>query len=569
MHFTLPDFANPKGPGLYVGLEVQVSHSTASQSRSESDLAVNPRNPSNLVGASKRFDEPQKYHFHLSPFYSLDGGETWGESTLPMLPGWQGMTDPAVTFDANGAAYLLGEPLSYGQDLTGLGMVVYRSGDGGQTWSNPVQLTTSDRDDKQWMAADDRPESPFHGNVYAVWGANQNCGFARSTDGGLTWRGPGAQKAAGHLDFSVYAPAIVTDSNGWIHIFDISPASKSSVRHLRSKDGGATFEKPVVVADVQGLEGLSTSVGGFPILPNGHFRVRTMVTAAVGSGGTLVIAWPELRDGVSRIFYRVSRDGGQTWEGPTSGSPLIPSGVLPGQHCFMPQLAATPSGTVGCAFYAFGQEFGAGPYLLNLYLSASYDDAGTFPHRRRVTKHGWNPDVNAPWSHGDRNLLFIGDYFGLAATDEVFVPFWTDTRTGVQEIFCAQVLTTEPSYIDVWVPDEWPLVFRGVAEDGGGLVIVGGKIVRVPPRSPVLGVLEAVSVIEGASAFSSGNADLVRRAGAAELLARAEALHLNSLGANAPVQNSAPPARPAQRVQTKRSASKAIETRQRKGAGSS
>jgi hypothetical protein len=96
MIFTLRDFSRPIGPGLTVLSEVQVSFSSANQSRSESDLAVNPRNSQNLIGASKKFDEPHQYHFHLSPFYTFDGGQTWNESTLPLLTGWQGMTDPAV-----------------------------------------------------------------------------------------------------------------------------------------------------------------------------------------------------------------------------------------------------------------------------------------------------------------------------------------------------------------------------------------------------------------------------------------------------------------------------------------
>lgn len=42
-------------------------------------------------------------------------------------------------------------------------------------------------------------------------------------------------------------------------------------------------------------------------------------------------------------------------------------------------------------------------------------------------------------------------------------------------------------------------LFGGVANDGGGFVIIGGKIVKVPPRSPLIRVLERVAALEETS----------------------------------------------------------------------
>ncbi len=39
-------------------------------------------------------------------------------------------------------------------------------------------------------------------------------------------------------------------------------------------------------------------------------------------------------------------------------------------------------------------------------------------------------------------------------------------------------------------------VFGGVASDGGGFIILNGKIVRIPPRSPMLRVLEGLVALE-------------------------------------------------------------------------
>ena len=76
-----------------------------------------------------------------------------------------------------------------------------------------------------------------------------------------------------------------------------------------------------------------------------------MITAATGRDQTLIVAWPDTRDGVSRIYYRISRAGGENWEGPVKGSPLLSANINFGAaHRFMPQLTATPNGTIGCAF---------------------------------------------------------------------------------------------------------------------------------------------------------------------------------------------------------------------------
>jgi hypothetical protein len=82
-------------------------------------------------------------------------------------------------------------------------------------------------------------------------------------------------------------------------------------------------------------------------------------------------------------------------------------------------------------------------------LCVSTDDGGTFPDRVDVTDMPWNPAVDAPLAHGGP-VTFIGDYFGLAASPLGFFPFWTDTRTGVQEIFTSR-LGVSPA--DVYIRD--------------------------------------------------------------------------------------------------------------------
>jgi hypothetical protein len=105
--------------------------------------------------------------------------------------------------------------------------------------------------------------------------------------------------------------------------------------------------------------------------------------------------------------------------------------------------------------------------------------------------------VNAPLSHGNPEDTFIGEYFGLDADDSTFAVVWTDTRTGVQELFYDRVSTQKTD-----MPDElegiWGRVVGGVASDGGGFIIVNGKFIRIPPRGPKYALLQSLIALDAA-----------------------------------------------------------------------
>ncbi len=181
-----------------------------SNARSESAVAVNPLDPYNLVGASKRFTNPAIYAFSLAAYASFDGGLSWTEAApLTLLPGWAGTSDPAVAWDNAGNAYLVALPFGPGTatDYTGalLGIGVYKSSDGGRTWGPPNFIYTAWAD-KQWAAGDGNPGSPHVGNVYAVWDSGTGLAFARTTDHGATWKGVGAQPVGSPISPTSFAP---------------------------------------------------------------------------------------------------------------------------------------------------------------------------------------------------------------------------------------------------------------------------------------------------------------------------------------------------------------------------
>lgn len=488
--------------GLFPTGNKRATVSSPSQSRSESAIVINPKNPNHMIGSSKKFIDPAVYRFKLGVIYTFDAGNTWKESDLPLKQGWDCMSDPALAFDEFGNAFLIGGPCRFNpdkahtsDDLTGLGMAVYRSKNGGVTWENPIQLSTDPEDDKQWVVCDNTPSSPFYGNIYVAWGASSPLRFARSTNHGDTWAGKGNEAPGSSLTSFSFAPEMSVSADGTLHILWHDNGS-SEIKYLRSTDGGNTFG-PVqtVVSDVKSLRGHLAETDGWPHFDNGKFRVITLVTDCVAANKVLIVAWADMREGRSRIYYRRSLDNGGTWEGPASGQTLLPNVTYGDMHCFHPQIIATQTGVIGCAFYTFGNEFQR--YLIRVQLAASWDDGATFSHFITVTEQPWDPLVNAPAAHGNPNVQFIGEYFGLDAGEEEFALLWTDTRTGVQELFSDVVNTKKVSCPRL--PDLVAEVFGGVASDGGGFIIVGGKVVKVPPRSPLIRVLNALVALQAIS----------------------------------------------------------------------
>ncbi len=437
-----------------------------SNDRSESDLVANPLDPYNLVGASKRFNNPLTYDFTLAAYVTFDGGLSWTEaSPLVLLSGWAGVSDPALAWDDMGNAYLVALPFPPPGGPETLGIAVYKSSDSGRTWGPPLFIHASTGDDKQGASGDYNPASPFYGNVYAVWDDGSAAGaqlrFARTTDNGLTWKGVGSTPIASmSLANDSFAPEVTVAADGTVYVFWLTGEGGNQIKFVKSTDGGDSFSAPsIAVSNLTNLSSVLPIIDSFPEFPGATFRVITLPTCSTGTGNTVMVAWAdgrEVQNGTnkSRIYYRRSLDGGNTWQGGATGQPLLTGAVASAanQQDFHPQIRKTPTGQIGCAFYEIGPKGGGefAPSLIDVILAVSTNNGATFPNRATVTDQAWDPTVDAPLSHGDPKVTFIGEYFGLAASRLGFFPFWTDTRTGTQEIFMSR-LAVNPA--DVYIHD--------------------------------------------------------------------------------------------------------------------
>jgi hypothetical protein len=536
--------------GIFPRFNIRVTAAAMNEPRSESALVVDPRNPNRLLGASKHFYDPQKYIFSLSAVFSEDGGDTWED--LPAFPipvNHIIYTDPSATFGTPSApgmaspAWVMGDPgfskfpiidgpnlfelfecAAHGQtdDILTSQMLAQQSIDDGATWTeHEIVALRCTGDDKGWIACDNstlttgkpkpKPLSPYHGRLYAVWAAETPMRFARSLDGGKTWIGAGSAKAGDNIGLqATEGPDISISRNGTVHLFAHRPDT-FGIDYQWSADGGETFQGATFVANSIGdihknIDNQNIKWAGspgsakWPVFDGANFRVITLVSSCCFGDAGIMIAWADARSKHSRIFYRLSYDNGATWQGDPSGTPLLPD-LNDDSHQFHPQLAVTGNGVIGCAMYSYSKTARPGNKPgIDVLVAGSFDQ-GTTWELKTVTEQPWDPAVNAPWSHGDSKVTFIGEYFGFDAGAKEFHVLWTDTRDGNQDLYYCRVDTENYNspVKDIVAEIEATLVSPGVPRGGDGFVVVNGHVIRVPPHEPLRPVLDAVVAIKTAS----------------------------------------------------------------------
>jgi hypothetical protein len=401
----------------------------------EPQVAVNPTNPSNVIGVFQEDRWTDGGAHGLLAAVSFNGGSSyindWAEfsrcSDLPATPEHEDLpraTDPWVSFDAAGRAYQIGLPIIDGS-LTGESAVTASySTDGGLHWSFPVDITRDTPatdpgvfNDKQSITAD-----PLHaGRAYATWiqgnlpGENISLAklshafsyrglpmFARTTDGGQTWSAPepmtkanlyaqGNQIAVLPDGTLVDVMAILFKGSG------IQPNLNGVyMAVMRSQDGGLHWANPTQVAK---LGTVAESADGQPL------RVGDYIPdiAVDRQSGALYVTWADgLGGATNKIVLSRSTDGGRHWT-----APQIVSHHNSAQS-FNHAVAVANDGDVAVLYYDTARNDSLPGIPTDVYLRHSGNGGGTWSAPLQVTTFDFS---TAPVARG----LFVGDYMGLEA----------------------------------------------------------------------------------------------------------------------------------------------------------
>jgi hypothetical protein len=480
---------------------VTVNQDTAAAPQNETAIAVDPNNPNRVVaGANDYVTRTWACDINGTPcsalgdgysgtYFSNDGGSTWCcTSTDPshlgtLIPGVTHLTggpydaggDPAVAFDSRGNVYYAG--LGFNRTSAPNTVAVNKGtfdGGGNLTWSQPtfINQTTSPStlNDKEWIAADWHVSSPYRDRVYVSWTrflfnpingryTQSPIFFASSTDGGHTFSAP--QNISGNVLYDQGSrPIVGYDGTVYVTFEGASRlATRDSTYIVKSTDGGATFGKPVKVAELQDVIPLA----------NTDFRVNSFPAGAAAPNGDLYLAWSSLMSDAgglcptrtntgchSAAVYSRSTDGGSTWSAPSLILPGLdastrtaigypaPDGLAaPAPRrvdTLWPGVAISPSGRVYMSAYAADvvspwQTCAAGPpppegrincttlggYIHNARLDYAVTNIGSST-TQIVSTH----PINTRNGFGGG---FFGDYTDLSVgSNNVFHAFWTDSN---------------------------------------------------------------------------------------------------------------------------------------------
>ena len=395
-------------------------------SNAQQDEIVLVRHPTNhnimLGGANTTVSNT----YGQGAYITTDGGISWYGNNL-ISPFSQSSSDPGPTIDKDGVfIFTTLDPY----------MAAAYSTNNGVSWSSKVLLTNSSSD-KNFAASDDVPSSPFYGRSYCVW-SNFAVGsppivIAHTTNSGVSWS-PVRQintSVSGHYSQGC---DIAIGPNGEVYVIWAAPMSSSPYTEdflgfAKSTDGGITWNVSNNAYDMNGIR--SASYNGWGLRINGFPRISVDRSGGARNGWIYVVAGeynlaPAGSD--ADVIVHASSDGGATW---SAGIRANQDPVNNGKKQFFPAIRVDEQGGVNIVYYD-NRNYPSVGDSAETFLSRSTDGGATWIDIA-VSDHRWKVKPEAGLG------TYGGDYIGITSGNNKIWPFWFDDKTGTMQAWTCEV----------------------------------------------------------------------------------------------------------------------------------
>lgn len=390
------------GPGKYV---------------CEPSIAVNPRNPKNIVAASVLDNV----------YYTFDGGQTWQKINVKSPLGVYG--DPVLVADRKGNFYFfhLSDPTGEGweNEKSLEHIVCHVSQDGGKTWDagNSIGYNPPKDQDKPWAFVDAK------GNIYVSWTEFDKYASTDSTcqsrillstsSNGKKWSSPTliSNIPGDCIDDDNTAEGAVPAATDDKKIF-VAWSNRDRIFFDRSFDNGKTWLTNDIVVAAQ--------PGGWAFNVPGHDRCNGMPVLQLDQTnsnhkGVLYITWGDQRDGVSNsdVWFSRSINFGDSWT-----PPVKISDDKENRHQYLPWMAVD-QGT-GIVYILYYDRKNYPDNRTDVYIAYS-DDLGETFKEVQISETPFIPTDNA----------FFGDYTNVSAHNGTIAAIWTRMEDGITSVVTA------------------------------------------------------------------------------------------------------------------------------------
>nr|HMS65638.1 sialidase family protein [Ignavibacteria bacterium] len=398
--------------------------------QSETPITRHPTNANIMYASANTFGGGTSYT--VGTYVTTNGGVNWFGSDT-MSSGTFNYGDPAPVIDKNGRFII-----SY-ISLTGAMGVSYSTNNGinfSPTYQIPG---SSPQSDKNFSASDDVPTSPYYGRIYTVYTEFQGTFYQRivgsySTDGGATW----SNVAPVSPDYSGQhfhqGADIKVAPNGdvvvvWANNLSSNPATEDSLGFARSTDGGVSWA--IAKNNADNMNGIRTdNLQPFGIRTAGFPRLDIDKTTGQKRGWIYAVTAEKFvapaTDQADIILHR-STDGGLSWTSSRVNQDPPGNGKLQ----YMPAVNVDEQGGVNVIYYDTRNS------SLNdsaqIYVSRSLDGGNSWVDIL-VSDHKFRPK-----SIGGLAFGYQGDYIGITSGNGKLWPYWCEDISGLYQAWTASI----------------------------------------------------------------------------------------------------------------------------------